>query len=324
MKELYNKYIDNNLTKQDLAELKNQDVAITDCELDEFMKEKWMDGDIDTSDVSDDIKRRVKSHIDSQIESKKAKRIPLFTKILAYAAAIILPVLIISTYYFYQQNHQLASAQTIFSTGQSERTSVTLPDGTKVSLNSKSRLEYIPSSFNKKLRQVKFSGEAYFQVAKDKTRPFLIESKGLTVKVLGTTFNLLARPHETTAELSLLTGKVMFKSHLSGKSVIIFPNHKVIMDQHSGNLQVTSVEPDEISAWQRNEMVFNNVKISQVVRAIENNYGVKIHINTKDSNDLFTGTLASNDLNGVLKVLELSYNLKASKRGNEITIAKIK
>jgi transmembrane sensor len=324
MKELYDKYTRNELTKQDLEELRNQDATTTDVELEKFLWERWSKDDIDTAAVTDEVQLKTKRNIDKRIAAEnKPVATPLYMRVMAWAAAVMLPILMFFTYNFIQQNGlQQSTAEMVVSTNTGEKASVILPDGTKVALNSDSRLKYTPASYRNE-RNVKFSGEAYFQVAKDKRHPFVISANNLSVKVLGTTFNLSVRPNDATAELALKTGKVLFSSLQMGNSAVILPNHKVTMNQHTGKLNVSTIEPDEISPWMRNEMVFRNAKISQVLRSIETNYGVKIHINAKDSNDLFTGTLASNDLKGVLEVLELSYHLKASQKGNDIFVSKI-
>ena len=147
------------------------------------------------------------------------------------------------------ENHQLVSEEMVVATGLGERATITLPDATKVTLNADSKLTYIPKVYNKKERKIKFSGEGYFEVSKDKERPFLIDAKGLNITVLGTTFDLLVRNNEKTAELSLESGKVMFRSLLSGKFVILNPNQKVVLDQSTGNLVVMKDESQYVAPW---------------------------------------------------------------------------
>jgi len=324
MNDLYKKYVTDRLTRQDLEILKNSDSSIIDRDLESFMKDEWLSGGLDPSKVSDEVMTRVKARLDEKIQSKHLT-FPLYIKVFGWAAAILLPLLILSTFYLYHENNQLVSEEMVVTTGSGERATITLPDATKVTLNAESRLTYIPKVYNKEERKIKFSGEGYFVVSKDKARPFIIDAKGLTVKVLGTTFDLLVRNDEKTAELSLESGKVMFRSLLSGQFVILNPNQKVVLDQSTGNLVVTGNEPQYVASWKRNELVFRNASLSSVLSSIEKAYGVHIIMDCKEcGSDLFTGTLVTNDINGVLEVIEKAYQLKAVMRGHEITIVELR
>jgi transmembrane sensor len=202
-----------------------------------------------------------------------------------------------------------------------EKASVNLPDGTQVTLNSDSRLSYIPKVYNKDNRTVTFDGEGYFCVAKDKDRPFIVKAKGLNVNVLGTKFNLLVRKNNTNAELFLESGRVQFTSLLKNESVVIYPYQKLTMNQLTGEMSVQTETDNLSTAWRRNEMVFRNAPFESVVKCIENAYGVKIKLNYQcGPKDSFTGTLLTNDLNGDLEVLETTNNLKITKVRNTILI----
>jgi transmembrane sensor len=322
MKELFEKYMTNQLTHQDLEVLRSQPKASTDAELEEFMKNKWMDEDINTSRVSDELQDKVKTNIYRQMAPVHNK-IPLYIKVLGWAAAILLPVLLISTLYYYHESDQVTSQEMVVTTGEGEKATISLPDGTKVTLNSESRLGYIPKTFNKEKRQINFSGEGYFVVAKNEECPFMIDARGLNVKVLGTTFNLSVRDKEETAQLALEEGKVWFKSLVSGKSVILLPNQKLTMNQNTGKITVVNESVENISAWKRNEMIFNNATLTSVLQSIEKTYNVRIDMKGReDTTDLFTGTLSTNDIYGVLEVLEKSYHLKATMKGKNIYIVR--
>lgn len=320
MKELLEKYISGKLTHQDLETLRTQDQASADAELGEFMKNKWMNEDIDTSRVSDGLQDKVRMNLNRQLNPVRNK-IPLYVKVLGWAAAILLPILFISTLHFYHESNNLISDEMVVTTGEGEKATISLPDGTKVTLNSESRLGYIPKTFNRETRQINFSGEGYFVVAKNKECPFMIGARGLNVKVLGTTFDLLVREKEETAQLALEEGKVWFGSLVSGKSVILLPNQKLMMDQNTGKITVFKESVENVSTWRRNEIIFRNVSLQTVLKRIEKTYNVRISIKGReDSTDLFTGTLATNDINGVLEVLEKSYHMKAIMKGKDISI----
>ena len=150
--------------------------------------------------------------------------------------------------------------------------------------------------------------------------PFLIDAQGLQVKVLGTKFNLLVRKTDRTAELALEEGRVSLLSTHTNKQVILNKNQKAILDYATGNITVIYDEHlKDISAWRRGDMVFRNTPLSQVIRTIEENYNVRIKIESEEYlNDPFTSTLPVSNLNEVLEVLERSYHLKAVINGKEI------
>jgi len=319
MDNLRHKYRKDKLSPEDLLELRRQVNAMTDREIELQMHDDWLNEDIDTSQIEDERMNRIKEKIDIATR-KKRTGLSLFIRWSQIAAAILLPVFILLSFYLYHQNNLIISEEMIVSTAKGERASITLPDGTLVSLNSESRLGYRTKDYNKKERKINFDGEGYFQVQKNKEVPFQIAAKGLEVKVLGTTFNLLVREKNNTAELTLEEGSVQLLSVITNKSVILEPNQKAILDQQTGQITVvTGNDTEYSSAWRRGEMVFRNSLLSDVVQSIEENYNVTIKIDCIDCmEDTFTGTLPLTDLNEVLEVLEISYNVRATIVGREI------
>lgn len=325
MKELYRKYIDNKLTREGLNDLKNKsDNLGSDRDLLDAMQEEWLKDNDDYQNVSDIEMCKVKSKLDDKIHHEN-RSIPLYYKIIGWVAVMLLPLFILSTFYLYNEKSQRQSDEITVSTAQGEKANVTLPDGTVVSLNSESKLTYAAKMYNKESRQLHFSGEGYFVVAKDENRPFLIDAKGLRVKVLGTKFNLSVRDSKPNAELFLESGSVQFTSLLKKEAVIIKPNQKVIMNQLTGKMTVKDETLNDAPTWRKNEIIFRNVPLNEVIKGIENIYNVRIKINkTGDALDVFTGTLVTDDLNGVLEVLERTYNLKAIMINGEISMVRLK
>lgn len=324
MKNLYSKYINNQLTVAELEELRKDNPQKFSSEMEEALNEEW-NADEDYSQIPDDVVAGIKSRLDKAIDKKRRVIVPLYYKVLGWAAVILLPLFILSTLYIYKEHTQAVSEEMVVATATGEKATITLPDGTLVTLNSNSRLSYTPKVYNKDNRQISFSGEAYFNVAKDKERPFMIDARGLKVQVLGTKFNLSVRKEDKNAELFLESGKVLFTSLLKRESVVLSPNQKLTMNQMTGEMSVMKETDNMASAWRRNEMIFRNAPFESVVKAIENVYGVRIRMEYKsDSMDVFTGTLVTNDLNSVLEVIETTNNLKATKTNNVISIGRTK
>lgn len=324
MKELEHKYRNDELSPAELQELRKRVNSMSDNEIGHEMYQAWMDEEIDDTSVSDKRMDKIKERVERFIKEEKTGGFR-FIRIIQIAAAVLLPVFIALSGYLYYENRQIAAEEMIVSTARGERASVTLPDGTTVSLNSESRLGYFPKAYNKEERKISFNGEGYFQVCKNREVPFVIDARGLQVKVLGTKFNLRAREDQKTAELALEEGSVWLGATKSNKNVVLRPLQKAILDQSTGNILVIA-ENDikKISAWRHGNMVFRNTEFAEVIRAIEKNYGVTIEIAAKNCPaDSFTGTLPLADLNEVLEVIEKSYHLKAQIRGREVILADI-
>ncbi len=321
MMNLEQKYRQDRLTPNELNELRAKVNSTSDEMLEEAMCNEWMHDDIDISHVDTQRIDLLKRSIDKEI-NKKWFVYSKFFKWIQVAAIILLPISIATIWYLYKENNQLSSEEMVVATGIGEHAKITLPDGTDVNLNAESKLCYIPKIYNKKERKIRFDGEGYFQVAKDKQRPFLINAQGLSVKVLGTKFNLSARKRESTAVLSLKEGSVLFSSILTGMNVILRPDQKAILNQSTGIITVKKAENfQDIIAWRRKELVFRNAPLLSVINSIEKNYNIKIRIKTKSYlKDLFTGTLPNSNINEDLEILEKSYHFKAIMTSQEVLI----
>lgn len=321
MSDLINKYRKDELTPKELSELKQEINAMPDAEIEEKMHAFWLNDNIDTSAVSDELMKRIKNNCDKNIR-KKRNRFPIFIRYAQIASLILLPLFIAFTIYLYQENSIILSDEMLVTTGKTERATITLPDGTIVSLNSESTLRYLPKDYNKEERKIKFSGEGYFRVHNNKEVPFLINAKGLEVRVLGTIFNLSVRDNDKTAVLSLEEGSVLLVSERNNTNVTLKKDQKAILDRSTGKITVISDENiKDVSAWRRGDMVFRNTPLSGVIHTIEENYNVTIIVDCKDClEDSFTGILPTNNLNEVLEVIEHSYHLKAVITGKEIVL----
>ena len=322
MNDLESKYRYNTLSGEELVLLRERVNAMTDSELGDRLQDRWMDEDIDVDAVDPDRLDRIKKQVDRSTGGS-AKKI-VWTKVVPIAAAVLLPVFIVTTFYFYKETRQLGAEEMVVSTGIGERASITLPDGTAVTLNEESRLTYAPKVYNQKIRQIAFDGEGYFRVSKNPERPFLIEAKGLVVKVLGTVFDLKARHYGTTAELALEEGSVQFASTKTNKNVILRVGDKAVLDQETGNISVVS-EKNVVNAaaWKHGYLKFKETALHDIIKSIEQTYAVKISISsTIYHSDLFTGTIPITNLDEALLILAKSYHLDYHKKGNTIILLK--
>jgi len=200
------------------------------------------------------------------------------------------------------------------STAKGETYQVLLPDGSRIWLNAATTLSY-PASFSYlKKRQVKLTGEAYFQVAKDTAHPFIVESGKQEVEVLGTHFNINAYNDEQALTTTLLEGSVKIN-----QQTILKPGQQSVLTGQGG-LQVNYVDTEEAVAWKKGDFVFNEEKISIIMRQLERWYNVEIKISDKLANKEFTGKIArSRNISQVLSLMEETNRIRFKIEGRRIT-----
>ncbi|MDY0990329.1 FecR domain-containing protein [Flavobacterium sp. CFBP9031] len=201
-----------------------------------------------------------------------------------WAIAASLVFLIGLSVFFYQTSNAVESKQ--FAVKLGEHAKIELSDGTQIWLNAGSVLKY-PKEFKGDTREVYLSGEAFFDVAKDKKHPFIIHTNKMDTKVIGTSFNVQAYPDQTTQEVSVATGRVNVKSTVTEENVYVTPGQKVVFKSQNNKLQAFKDIPvNAISLWRKNIMVFEETPLPEVVATINRNYNVSIEVKNKNLNDL--------------------------------------
>lgn len=244
-------------------------------------------------------------------------------RLIAYVAAILIPVALFIGL-FMRVNSQVdlladdGYDEVYVPNG--ERMQVLFQDGSKVHLNSGSRIRY-PKKFGLYERKVYLEGEAWFEVAKNKNRPFVVNLSYMDIKVLGTTFDVKAYPEEDAIFIALETGSIELKSK-SFKSYQLRPGEKAVYDKLSGRCEVVRSHDVKLySAWRRNVLVFKSAPLPEVMKTIARTYGVSFEI--KDSMALkytYTITTDSTNLTTVLKELEKITPVLFEEKGGKIEV----
>ncbi|SEA02144.1 FecR family protein [Pedobacter hartonius] len=198
-----------------------------------------------------------------------------------------------------KSNHKMAFNTII--TPRGGQYQVILPDGSKVWLNSESELRY-PSAFAGNQRAVELIGEAYFEVAKDKKRPFKISINHMQVEVLGTHFNIMGYKDEAATKTTLLEGSVRIIKGLSQK--LIVPGEQATVAEH---IDVASVNTEEAIEWKKGNFNFSHEKLGSIMRKVARWYDIEVDYEGKTTNATFVGTIPqSKNIEEVLKYLELT------------------
>nr|WP_308757605.1 FecR family protein [uncultured Bacteroides sp.] len=235
---------------------------------------------------------------------------------LKIAIAVIFTLLLS---YFYQE-HKVgldSMAMSTISVPEGQRTNITLPDGTNVWLNARTTIQY-PVSFNRRERFVILKGEAYFDVKRNESKPFVVRTDAYNIEVLGTKFNVNAYPGTEKFETTLMHGsvKVILKTD-SLQTVILAPDHKLSLEK--GRLIMTKVEDYNPYRWKEGLICFSDESFPNIMKDFEKYYGVKIVIeneNVLQSN--FTGKFRQSDgIDYALRILRKNINFQYEKDNEE-------
>ncbi|MBO9153598.1 FecR family protein [Chitinophaga sp. GCM10012297] len=153
---------------------------------------------------------------------------------------------------------------------------ITLPDGTRVWLNAASSIRY-PVAFTGKERKVDITGEVFFEVSKDASKPFLVNATDeVSISVLGTSFNINAYDNEKNIAATLLTGAVKVTVPGNSKAPVLRPGQQASINRASGQMQVLQAEPDRIMAWKNGLFNFEGAGIEDVMRQLERWYDIRV------------------------------------------------
>ena len=232
-------------------------------------------------------------------------------------------------------------------TANGSRTHLSLPDGSKVWVNAGSRIDY-GKNYGVAFREVELTGEAFFDVAPDAHKPFIVHTRGLDIRVLGTSFNVKSYPSDKTTEATLIRGSIEVSVRSRPKEkIILHPNEKVVIS-NDGSLSATPVPPrhHEIRAdqsllairkptfeahtgamietsWVDNKLIFQEEEFNDLARQMERWYGITIRFDNPDLGKLqFTGIFEKETIGQALDALRISINGKFNYtiEGSEVTI----
>lgn len=184
-----------------------------------------------------------------------------------------------------------------------QRASVILADGTRINLNAGSTLRY-PARFTGQTRNVDLEGEGFFKVAHDSSHPFIVKTKMLNVKVLGTMFNLRAYTSEQT-EVTLTEGKVEVESNDQANKITMRPRDQVLYSEDNGMVLKQDMNTDFIFSWIKGEGVYVNKLLAEICADLERRFNVSITLDNPElAKTAFTCHFQENaTINQILKLL---------------------
>ena len=250
---------------------------------------------------------------------KKNNRRFNFNSLRKYAALFFIMIALFAGYFLGINNDKVDSETfTTITCAYGDKTSLVLPDSSKVWLNSGSTLKF-NNDFKNEKRELYLDGEAYFSVTKDKSRPFRVKSGKTEVEVLGTEFNLNAYPEEQNIYVTLISGEIKFKN--GAKETILAPNQKLVYNKLTNETQLYRLSDSYPEfEWKDGRLVFRNESLSSLELKLERWFDVDITFADEEvKNRRFTGILERESILEALYYFRFSKYVDYKIHGNEIT-----
>lgn len=211
------------------------------------------------------------------------------------------------------------------STDNGQRANLTLSDGTEVMLNADSKLE-LPTQFAADVREVYLDGQAYFEVSKNKEKPFIVYSKESVVRVLGTSFSVRSYPEDKEVQVVVEEGRVSFgkENGVDDQKAILNRNEIGTFNLSTSAVATRTVQDiDLYMSWREGYLKFEQTKLSDVAKALERRYDVKVLFEDPSLKDhLLTAYLKSRSLRNVLDVITTSLEIEYHLNDNKVTFWK--
>ncbi len=324
-------------------------------ELDRLVQQIWDENPEESASGAEVLKLlHQKLGFENEEKNSKVNPIKVVRFVLRYAAVLIIGFGL-AWFFLAPENTPVKRTGDKFykvTVAYGSKSTIELPDGSVVTLNSGSTLKY-PGSFATENRTVTLDGEAFFDVKKNPSSPFLVKTKDITVRVLGTKFNVKSYPDENLTETTLVTGKVeILRNHSNQpaseteKPLVLAPNQKAVFYREINKLALnnpvkqteenTLVEPEDlkvvvqsqvktesVTSWKNNILVFNSEPFDDIVKKLERWYNVEVTLKyAKLGPVVFSGKFDKESVEEVLHALSLIEPFKYEVNKNKILIYK--
>jgi hypothetical protein len=282
---------------------------VKEKELEHLLRQQWYEllpeDDVDKKNL-DHILYRIHYEINTRLSARKTGLFDNFIKwTLRIAGVIILPLVIFIGIQTYKDAYLKKEIWVEIKAPAWTRAQFSLPDGTTGWLNSNSSVKY-NGNFNAD-RQITLNGEAFFDVFKDKKRPFIVNTPEINVKVSGTRFNIASYENEKNVEVVLEEGKLIFNDKEMNKSCIMNPNDLVIYDKTLRDFSTEVVQPQKYLSWTEGKLIFRNDPLDVVARRLERVYNIDVEVNVSSTEDIrWRATFIDEGLEDVLSMMKRS------------------
>ncbi|WP_138475669.1 FecR family protein [Dyadobacter bucti] len=276
-----------------------------------------------------DITSGIKEHIVHFGENGNAGDRRIRKRIWWQAAAVFL-LLLLAGGIWWKRSDTVIPAYATTKTAQKQLSRVVLPDSSVVWLKEDSELKYQKKS-DGQTRDVFLSGEAFFSVTRNEEKPFIVHTSDLTIKVLGTSFNVRSYRNDQTVETTLVHGKVAIKKNKDRKDepeyVVLSPNQRATYSKKFKTMDINRlVDAREIAVLNMPEresvsMVFDELPFTEVLSRLENRFSINIHIeNRKKLTCTFTADFEKESLPEILDLIAASHRITYTVKGDDVFI----
>jgi ferric-dicitrate binding protein FerR (iron transport regulator) len=272
----------------------------------------------DTKEIDvDKAWNRVFSKIneDKPLTVHNSARISIFRNRYMRAAAAILILLCLGTSIIYLNHTGALSKKISFATGNDQKNLlIKLSDGSRIFLNRNSELSY-RANFGKTRRNVRLSGEAFFEISPDASKPFIIDAGKAMVKVVGTSFDVISKNEESAVEVFVKTGKVMLSDHTGSKSLVLDPGFVGTIDENNSG-KILNKNPNYL-AWNTGHLVYDGQKLDVVFKDLKSVYNMDIVADDPHLlENTWTSPIDNQPQETIIRLICASFNLAYTKDGN--------
>ncbi|MCE5331432.1 MAG: FecR domain-containing protein [Bacteroidales bacterium] len=269
-----------------------------------------------------DARKKVSKHVTAHIrrDMKRPAIQPIGrNRYRRYATAVVIFILLGGGVLHYTQNNTfnqpesgvMADANTFFQTTDAQIKQITLPDGSKIHLNRGTKVSYASNAFNRHQREVWLEGEAFFEVAKNPEKPFIIHTGVMTTTVRGTSFNVKAYPQLAENVVSVRTGKVQISQQ--GKQLaMLTPNEQIIYNTLNNQYKTGVADGENAAGWRDGRLILNSANAEELKLRLKQQYHVDLVIQDKALKDIMLNSsfAKGTSLNEVMNTIADFYNVK--------------
>lgn len=196
-----------------------------------------------------------------------------------------------------------------------------LPDGTKVALSTKTSLSY-KADYGKNNRVVSLDGQAYFDVVKQKNKPFIVETKGQKIEVLGTKFDVCAYEKDSLIQTTLFEGSVKLVNDCVNREIVLRPDEQFVYNRLNHSYYIHKVDAKRLISWVNGYYYFHEQTLQRILDSIGNAYNIDIQILSENLKErIFTGTFYANQsIKEVLDIINVSIPIEYKISNKKVTI----
>ncbi len=273
----------------------------------------------------DDFKSKTNFDQAEEVETKRF--IPVYRKrSFIYKAASIAAMFLLAISMVFVLNSEKKSQMLNYtSTATSSQNPLILSDGTKITFNDQSSLDY-PENFEGNFRKVDFHGEAFFNVKSNPEKPMIIASENVRVKILGTSFNLCNEDNSDIITVHLEEGKVLFYSVDDNENILqeitLLPGEVGVYNKKTATITKNQFTNSNYKSWKTGALDFVNAPLSEVIKTLERTYNIEVNVSTPIDSYFLTAHYSNKNPRSIFDSFEMIFGLKIEQQNKKVNISK--